>query len=292
MLLIPGACFFVGGLKYREQMVGGNVVSTMLFPTLASIMILLAPTTLQSATAGGLEEHHESNSLSLSCTVVLLLLHAANLVFQLKTHADSFDVANATEENIDAGDEHLDAGEEHLDAGEEHPNAMENLDPLELNLNVRVAALGMLLTLFLITVCARNLVRSLPPIMDDSGFHRTFVGFVLLPFLGGTAEQLTAMIVAYKDNTELALCVCIGGITQIVLLVMPVLFIVGAITDHPLTLYFGRWETVAVLCATVLLTALVLRGTSNYLDGLLCLGLYSIIVISFRILPEETHPSD
>jgi Ca2+:H+ antiporter len=265
MLLIPGACFFVGGLKYREQMVGGSTVSTMLFPTLASIMILLVPTALHSATARGLEAHRQSNSLSLGCAAVLLLLHAANLVFQLKTHADSFDGVDALEENLDS---------------------------MEPELNFKAAALSLPFTLFLITVCVRNLVRSLPPIIDNSSLCRIFIGFVLLPFLGVAAEQITAMIVAYKNKTELALCVCIGGITQIVLFVTPVLFIVGAITDYPLTLYFGRWETVAVLCATVLLTALVLRGTSNYLDGLLCLGFYSIVVISFRILPEEIHPSD
>ena len=265
MLLIPGACSFVGGLKHREQTVGGSTVSTMLFPTLASIMILVAPTALHSATAGGLKEHDEYKFLSLGCTIVLLLLLAANLVFQLKTHADSFD---------------------EVDANEEDPDSM---GP---GLNVKAAALILPLTLFFITACARNFIRSLPPILERSGLNRNFMGFVLLPFLSGTEEQFTAMIVAYKDKADLAISVCIVGIMQTVLFVMPVLLIIGAMTNHPLNFFFDRWETMAVLCAAVLLTALVLRGTSNYLDGLLCLGFYSIIVISFCILPEGIHPSE
>ena len=272
MLLIPGACFFVGGLKHWEQRFGGSIVSTMLFPTLASIMTLVVPTALYSITAGGLEEQHESNSLSLGCAIVLLLLHTANLMFQLKTHVNSFDDAEAMEENFDSMEE--------------------NFDSMEPNIKVWTALLSLLLTLVLITICAYNLVRSLPPIIDNSGLCRTFIGFVLLPFLGSTTELFTAVVVAYKNKTSLALGVCTGGIMQTVLFVMPVLVITGAAIDHPLTLYFGRCEIVAVVFATVLLAALLQRGTSTYLDGLLCLGFYSIVVIAFRVLPEEIHPSD
>ena len=100
------------------------------------------------------------------------------------------------------------------------------------------------------------------------------------------------MVVAYKNKTILALGVCNSSIMQTVLFVMPVLVITGAAMDHPLTLYFGRLEIVAVLFATVLLVALMQRGTSTYFDGLLCLGLYSVVVIAFRVLPEEIHPSE
>lgn len=266
VLLIPGACLFVGGLGYREQSFEGSIVSTMLFPTLASIMILVTPTALYSLMAEGFEAQNESNSLSLSCAIVLLLLHSANLMFQLKTHTDLLD--------------------DDVDATEEYPDSMEP------NINVRTvvtAALSLPLTLVLITACAHNLVRSLPQVFNNSDLHRTFVGFVLLPFLGNAADDFTAIVVTCKNKPDLALGVCAGSIMQTVLFVMPVLVVIGAAINHPLTLYFGREETVAVLFATVLLAALLQKGTSNYLDGLLCLGLYSIVVLAFLFLSKEIH---
>lgn len=265
MLLIPGICFFVGGLKYSEQRFEGRIVSITLFPTLASIMILVAPTALHSVTVGGLEAPHESKLLSLSCAVVLLLIHAANLLFQLKTHTDVFDDVDAMEEDLDS---------------------------VEPDVNVRIAAFSLLLTLVLITICAHNLIRSLPPIVENSGIHRPFIGFVLLPFLSNTFDLYIAALVAYKGSPDLALSVCMSGIMQTALFVMPVLVIIGATIHHPLTLYFGRWEIVAVLFASILLAAVLQRGSSNYLDGLLCLGFYSIVVIRFLVLPKEVHSSE
>lgn len=263
MLLTPGACFFVGGLRYQLQMFQDSITSNMLVPTLASIMILVAPTALYSVTARGFEEQHESNSLSLGCAVVLLLLHAASLVFQLKTHTDLFDVVDETEENFDS---------------------------LEPNINIWMAASILPLTLVLITLCARNMVRSLPPVIDNSSLSRSFIGFVLLPFIDSTGALFTSVVVAYRDKTDLVLGVCNGGILQTVLFVTPVLVITGAATDHPLTLYFARWDIVAVFFATVLLAALLQRGTSTYLDGVFCLAFYSIVVIAFCVLPEEIVP--
>ena len=268
MLLVPGICFFVGGLKYSEQRFEGRILSITLFPTLASIMILAAPTAVYSVTAGRLEVPHESKLLPLSCAVVLLLLHAANLLFQLKTHTYVFDDVDAIEEDVDL------------------------IDSMEPDVNARIAAFSLLLTLVLITICAHNLIRSLPLIVDNSGIHRPFFGFVLLPFLSNTFDLYIAALVTYNGSPELALSVCMSGIMQTALFVMPVLVIIGAAINHPLTLYFGRWEIVAVLFASVFLAALLLRGTSNYLDGLLCLGFYSIVVIGFLVLPKEVHSSE
>ena len=115
---------------------------------------------------------------------------------------------------------------------------------------------------------------------------------MLLPFLSSTAEQITAVIVSYKNRTDLAVAVCIGGIMQTIYFVTPMLVLISAATHHPLTLYFGRWETVAVILASVLLVALLQKGTSTYFDGILCLGLYSIVVIAIFALPEEVLPSE
>ena len=248
MLLLPGACLFVGGLKQQEQSLGGSIVSMLLFPTLASIMILVAPTALYSVMAGDLEGEHTSRVLSIGCAIVLLFIHTANLTFQLKTHADSLDAIDAMEE------------------GE--------------NISVWTAALSLPLTLILITACAHNIVRSLPPIIESSGLSRTFIGFVILPLLGNTADQFTAVVVTFQSTIDLALAYCIASIMRTVLFVTPVLVITSIAIGHQLMLFFGRWETVAVLLATVLLAALLQRTTSSYLDGLLCLGFYSVVVIA------------
>ena len=267
MLLLPGLCFSIGGIKYREQSFGG-VVTIMLFPMIASILTLTAPTALYWVTAEGFQKPYAVQSFSLACAVILLLLCAAFLLFQLKTHVDLFDEDGVTEGEFSTMEE-------------------EDSEHMASSIGVRTAVSALPIMLILITLCAQTLIVNLPSVVEGSGLSRTFIGFVLLPFISSTSELFTAVIVTYKGKADLALGVCTGTIIQTVLFVMPVLVIASAILNHPLDLQFSGSETLAVFFAVVYLAVFLQKGTSTYFDGLLCLGFYSIVVIAFLFFPDE-----
>ena len=52
-----------------------------------------------------------------------------------------------------------------------------------------------------------------------------------------------------------------------------------------MTLHFETFETVAFFLASLVVVLLIQDGKSNYLEGLLCLGMYTIIALAFYVLP-------
>ena len=55
---------------------------------------------------------------------------------------------------------------------------------------------------------------------------------------------------------------------------------------RPMTLHFENFETVAFFLSALVVTLLIQDGKSNYLEGLLCLGMYIIIAVAFYVYPE------
>lgn len=200
--------------------------------------------------------------LSRGTAIIMLLLYILYLVFQLKTHASLFD-AEAQEGDGD---------------GEE--NEPEVLGPV-------AAGVALVLITILVAVCAEYLVGSIDSIVASSGISKTFIGLILLPIVGNAAEHVTAVVVAYKDKMDLAIGVAIGSSMQIALFVTPFLVILGWIMGREMTLHFEGFETVVFFLSVLVVNYLIQDGKSNYLEGCMCIGLYTVIAISFWVYPED-----
>ncbi len=95
------------------------------------------------------------------------------------------------------------------------------------------------------------------------GISKTFMGLILLPIVGNAVEHATAVMVAIKGKTELALGVAIGSATQVLIsnyqsvssvfscmlcagqiavFVLPLVTLMGWILDQPMTLAFPVYE--------------------------------------------------
>lgn len=85
---------------------------------------------------------------------------------------------------------------------------------------------------------------------------------------------------------DLAIGVAVGSSMQIALLVTPFLVILGWIIGQPMSLYFQPFETVILFVSVLVTNYLISDGKSNYLEGAMLLGLYTIIAISFLVLPD------
>ena len=292
ILLVLGCCFLAGGIKHPQQKFNNVVASTMSSLMVVSTASLIIPATLY-AVMKDTDPNQEKNILILShgTAVILLLLYVLYLIFQLKTHSDLFDAK----------------GEEEQDGGDEADGEQEEGRVL----SPPAAGVALVLITVLVAVCAEFLVDSIDSIVQTAHISKTFIGLVLLPIVGNAAEHVTAVVVAMKDKMDLAIGVAIGSSMQIALLVTPFLVILGWIMGKPMTLRFETFETV-VFFLSVLITSYVIAvnfpsslkgliqrklttgqdGKSNYLEGAMLLGMYTIIALAFvSLLSLASHKS-
>lgn len=259
ILLVLGCCFFVGGLRYPEQSFNSTVASTMSSLMAVATASLIIPATLYSVMSDSRGQDDKINILSHGTSIILLVLYIAYLIFQLKTHTQLFEAAEAEEG--------------------EHEGP-ELLGPW-------AAGACLVIVTLLVAICAEYLVDSIDSIVEKAHISKTFIGLILIPIVGNAAEHVTAVIVAYKNKMDLAIGVAIGSSLQIAIFVTPFLVILGWIMGQPMTLHFETFETVAFFLASLVVILLIQDGKSNYLEGLLCLGMYFIIALAFYVLPDD-----
>ena len=262
ILLVLGCCFFIGGLRYREQSFNTTVASTMSSLLTIASASLIIPAAL-SATLGGDRSEASSQVLFLShyTSIILLAVYVMYLYFQLKTHADLFEESQEGPSTTDI--EQLQGGTE----AEEEEDGEEHL------LSPMAATVVLVIVTLLVAVCADYLVGSIDSIVQKTGMSKTFIGLVLIPIVGNAAEHVTAVMVAWKNKMDLAIGVAVGSSLQIALFVTPFLVILGWIVNVPMTLDFHTFETAAFFISGLVVTFLIQDGKSNYLEGGLCLGM-------------------
>jgi Ca2+:H+ antiporter len=113
-----------------------------------------------------------------------------------------------------------------------------------------------------------------------------FVGVIVVAIIGNAAEHSTAILVARKDQMDLAMNIAIGSSIQIALFVAPVLVFVSYFMPRgPMDLVFTPFEVLAVVISMVVVNLVSQDGESNWLEGALMLAVYLILGIAFFFLP-------
>jgi Ca2+:H+ antiporter len=259
ILLVLGCCFFIGGLRYQEQTFNSTVASTMSSLLTVATSSLIIPATLYAVMSENRSQDANIMILSRGTAIILLVIYVAYLYFQLKSHSELFDDAEAQEV-----------------AGE----GVQLLGPWS-------AGVVLVIVTLLVAICAEYLVDSIDAIVEKAHISKTFIGLILIPIVGNAAEHVTAVVVAWKNKMDLAIGVAVGSSLQIALFVTPFLVVLGWIMDRPMTLHFETFETVSFFLASLVVVLLIQDGKSNYLEGLLCLGMYFIIALAFFVLPDD-----
>ena len=102
----------------------------------------------------------------------------------------------------------------------------------------------------------------------------------MIPVIGNAAEHATAVVVARRGHTDLALHIALGSSTQVALLVAPVLVGVGALLGRPMNLVFTTFEVTALGLASLIVTIIGLDGESHWFEGAQLLAVYALIAIA------------
>ncbi|KAI8981954.1 calcium/proton exchanger [Mycotypha africana] len=254
LLLVLGCCFLAGGIGCSEQSFNSTAAQTSTSLLGITSLSLLIPAAF-SATTGRNDLEAENGIINLShgTAIILLIVYALYLVFQLKTHTELF---------------------EDDEPEEEEPST-----------TLTFSVISLLVIALFIAVHAEYLVGAIEGVVDAWGLNETFVGLIILPIVGNAAEHVGAVTFAMKNKMNLCIGIAVSSSLQIGLLVSPVLVLTGWMIDVPMTFFFELFETVVLFASVLVVNYLIQDGKSNWLEGSLLLACYAIVAMAFYYHP-------
>jgi Ca2+:H+ antiporter len=257
ILLVLGLAILLGGLKYPRQMFN-RTAATLGSTLLALSAIALLMPALYHLLVKDKPGAHEQD-LSLEIAIVLIITYILSLVFTLRTH------------------HHLYSGG--VESGEGHGAIMTGGWSKSRSVIVLLIATG------LVALMSEFLVGAVETTSHTLGLTEVFVGVILVAIIGNAAEHSTAVLVAMKDKMDLALNIAIGSSMQIALFVAPVLVFVSYLFGKPMDLLFTTLEVVTVAVSVAIVSLIAQDGESNWMEGVLLLAVYTILGLTFYMLP-------
>ncbi len=255
ILLVLGLAVLAGGIKYQRQTF--NRTSAGLGATLLvlSAIGLVVPAIFHHIVRG--TEAARERQMSLEISIVLFTLYIASLLFSLKTHR------------------HLYTGEVAPEADAAHGDAW----------SVRKSVIVLATATAGVALMSEALVSAVEATAAAFGFTEVFVGVILVAIVGNAAEHSTAVLMAMKNQMDLAVNIAIGSSIQVALFVAPVLVFASYLLERPMDLVFSTFEVVAVTIAAGVATLVAMDGESNWMEGAQLLGVYVILGLAFYFLP-------
>ncbi|KAG8731841.1 hypothetical protein FRC11_002022 [Ceratobasidium sp. 423] len=308
LLLVLGMCFFAGGTRYSEQ--GFMASAAQLNSSLLAISVIavLLPAAFHFATNQQADPDEGMDILRMShgVAIVLLLIYAGYLFFQLWSHAHMYDEGEhagfaeastaypkggRTLKGIAMSAIRLKKADEEQ-PGESAEPKKEEEELEEPKLNVFSALALLVVVTVLVAFTAEYLVDSIDGLTNTGSISKEFVGLILLPIVGNAAEHVTAVTVSVKDKLDLSIGVAVGSSIQIALFVIPLLVVIAWGMGKPLTMLNDPFESVALFLSVLVVNYVVSDGKSNWLEGFILMMLYVIIAVAFWYYPGSNPLAD
>ena len=214
--------------------------------------------------------------MSRGTAILLLLVYAAYLFFQLKTHALMYNTPSIKVDKRRTKVEEGDSIRGFASVGANISASMggsatqetpmrEPEEKEQPQLSKWVAFFTLAASTALVAICAEFMVDSIDAITQGGSVSRTFVGLILLPIVGNAAEHATAVTVACKDKMDLAIGVAVGSSMQIALLVIPFTVVLGWIMGKAdMNLAFDGFQIAVLFVSVLLVNYLIQDGKSHW----------------------------
>ncbi len=252
MLMVLGLAMLVGGWRHKEL-----VFNRMAAETGSGMMVLAVVALVIPALYAQVTLHHQPErleSISLDISFVLVFTYVASLVFQLKTHQPLFAA-------VDGGS-----------AIERHGGPAW---PVGRSVGLLLAAA------VLVGLVSELLVGALDEAGAALGLGKVFMGIVVIAVIGNAAEHSTAVLMAARNQMDLAFGIAMGSSMQIALFVAPVLVIAGHLIGRPLGLEFTLLEVAGVMLSVMAVAHLASDGRTNWFEGVQLLAIYAVLAVAF-----------
>jgi Ca2+:H+ antiporter len=135
-----------------------------------------------------------------------------------------------------------------------------------------------------VVVESELLVHAVEGVTASLGLSQVFLGLIIIPIIGNAAEHATAVLMARKGKTDLALQIALGSSTQVALLVAPILVLGGVLMGQPMNLVFTTFEVVTLAVSTIVVAMITLDGESHWFEGVQLLALYAMVAAAAYFL--------
>ena len=249
VLLVLGASILLGGLNNGTQSFSTTIAganAAMLAIVTAGLALPTVFATLDPAEG---TRAWSTEYLSIGVAVVLVVLYALYLLFYLRRQEQP-------------GDE------------QQQPEFG------------KVASLALLLgTTAAVAYVSEAFVETIEPLVEEIGISELFIGVILVPIIGNVAEHVVGVQIAYKDKMDFSMAISLGSSLQVALLVTPILVFLGPLLGHPLDLVFTPLELASLGAAVIVTAFIALDGESNWLEGAMLCGVYTIAALAFFFSP-------
>ena len=153
-------------------------------------------------------------------------------------------------------------------------------DDDELEMSLIGSTILLLVSTSLVALLSEYLVNTIEPMTEKVHMQKAFVGIILIPIIGNAVEHVTAVRMAWKNRMDIALSIAIGSAAQVALFVVPLAVLIAWAMDLDLSLNFESFEVYMFILSTIIIYAIVNDGKSNWLEGVMLLGLYVLIGIA------------
>jgi Ca2+:H+ antiporter len=210
--------------------------------------------------------------------VVLFVIYVLSLLFSLRTHRHLYTgLPDARREPLP---------EDAFGSDPAPPNAgSESGAAHDGRWTTRRSLLLLLAATALVALMSEFLVGAVEHTAQALGMTEVFVGVVLVAIIGNAAEHSTAVLVARKNQMDLALQIAVGSSIQVALFVAPILVFASYALGSPLDLVFTTFEVLAVVASVAVLNLVSQDGEANWLEGAQLLAVYFILALAFYFLP-------
>lgn len=163
----------------------------------------------------------------------------------------------------------------------------ESEDELEPAISRKASVILLLISAGVVSVCAEFLVDSIEHVVANARLTEAFLGLIILPLLGNTAELATAVTVALKNKMDLAINVTIGSAIQITLFMAPTMVALGWYMNQSMSMHFNIFQIITLLATTAMVNGFLFNGRTHYLFGALLICVYVIIAIGAFVFPNQ-----
>jgi Ca2+:H+ antiporter len=261
LLLVLGASLFAGGIKFpiqRFNRTAAGAGSTLM--VLATIG-LIVPALFHNLVPGGRGLEHR---VSVAVCLLLVFTYVLSLVFSLVTHRE---LISGMKETVAAAISEATWGLRHA------------------------TAILLVATIF-VAWMSEILVGAVEESGEALGLNEVFMGVFVVAIVGNAAEHSTAIIMARKNQMDLAVGIALGSALQVALFVAPMLVFASYLRETPMDLLFTTLEVVAVVLAVLVARMVAEDGESNWLEGAMLLMVYAILGVAFFYLPGRPGHSN
>jgi Ca2+:H+ antiporter len=160
-------------------------------------------------------------------------------------------------------------------------------------LTLTECVIALFLGIGLVSFIAVHLVERIPFIVEACGVSETFVGLILIPLVEKFAEHLTALDEAWDDSMNLAMSHILGSTVQTAIFNTPLVVLAGWASGKQMNLDFELFNIILVILSIIVVGNFLRDQKSNYLEGVLCVSVYSIIAVAafyFPTTPMDRNP--